>query len=316
MFEELKKYFGNEIVCKPIKKKPKVALFLAKRDMYRIEIEGLFFVLICVGNEERFGIAALKKQKVIYEEQLQCNVAFSFDVMSKLQRDSLIKAKLPFISLPNQIYLPFLGVVLNDNYKKIKQVNIEKMMPATQMLFLYLLYSQDDYVLKSDAADRLELTRTSMTRASEQLLAMNLIEQQRVGKELRMMKKHDNSSMLEAAKPYLINPIQKKKILREEDVVVPYLLAGENALGEYSMLNPPNLKSVAIYKGELDCSNMEEIDARWEDTDKLIQVEFWKYNPFLFATDNKVDRISLACSLVDCKDERVEMTIDEMLEEL
>lgn len=163
-----------------------------------------------LGAYERFGIAALKKQKVIYEEQLRCNVAFSFDVMSKAQRDSLIKAKLPFIALPGQVYLPFLGIALKDNYKKMKQVNVEKMMPATQMLFLYLLYSQDDYVLKSDAADRLELTRTSMTRASEQLLAMNLIEQQRVGKELRMVKKYDNSSMLEAAKQYLISPVQKK----------------------------------------------------------------------------------------------------------
>lgn len=53
MFEELKEYFENEIEWKPIKEKPKVALFLAKRDMYRVEIEGLFFVLICVGNEER-----------------------------------------------------------------------------------------------------------------------------------------------------------------------------------------------------------------------------------------------------------------------
>lgn len=105
-------------------------------------------------------------------------------------------------------------------------------------------------------------------------------------------------------------------VLYESDVVVPYLLAGETALGEYSMLNPSKLKSVAIYKGTLDLSKLEEIDARWEDTDKLVQVEFWKYNPFLFATDNKVDRISLACSLADYDDERIEMTKDEMLEEL
>ena len=118
MFEELKKYFGNEIIWKPIKEKPKVALFLAKRDMYRVEIEGISFVLICVGNEEKFGIAALKKQKIIYEEQLQCNVAFSFDAMSKSQKDSLIKAKIPFIALSEQVYLPFLGISRRRSSKR------------------------------------------------------------------------------------------------------------------------------------------------------------------------------------------------------
>lgn len=105
-------------------------------------------------------------------------------------------------------------------------------------------------------------------------------------------------------------------VLRESDISVPYLLSGETALGEYSMLNPPKLKTVALYKGVLDLSNVKEVDARWEDKNKLVHVELWKYNPFLFATDNKVDRISLACSLADCSDERIEMAIDEMLEEV
>lgn len=207
-------------------------------------------------------------------------------------------------------------MILSDNFKKKKSVNTTKMMPATQMLFLYLVYNNEDYVLKSDAAEDLGFSRTSMTRASEQLLAMNLIEQQRVGKELRMMKKYDNSKMLEAANSYLISPVQKRMVVYESDITVQYLHAGETALGEYSMLNPPKLKSIAIYKGLLDLSSIKEADVRWEETDKLVQVEFWKYNPFLFGADNKVDRISLACSLADCEDERVEMAIDEMLEEM
>lgn len=83
MLEELKKIFGNDILWEPIKEKPNVAFFLAKRDMYRVEIEGFSFVLVCIGSKEDFGVVALKKQKAVYEEQLQCNVAFSFDEMSK-----------------------------------------------------------------------------------------------------------------------------------------------------------------------------------------------------------------------------------------
>lgn len=316
MLEGLKKIFGEDIVYEKLKDKPKVALFLAKRDMYRVEIGGIAFVLVQVRQQEEFGTVALKKQKSLYEEQLQCNVAYCFEGISKSQRDSLIKSKVPFVALPEQIYLPFLGVALSNNFKKEKNVNTKKMMPATQSLFLYLLYQKERYVLKSVAAEKLGLTRTSITRASEQLLAMGLLEQEKVGKEVRMSRKGSSREMWERAKPYLISPVQKKMVVRAKDIKERVLNAGETALSNYSLLNAPKLRTVAIYKGVIDDKDVEEIDARWEDADELMEIELWKYDPFLFAQGDNVDAVSLACSMAGCEDERVEMALDEMMEEI
>ena len=316
MLDELKKYFGENIIYEELKEKPKVALFLATRPMYRVEIEGIAFILVQVKEQEPFGLVALKKQREIYIEQFQCNMAYYFDTMTRTQRDGLLKNKIPFVSSLGQIYLPFLGLVLNENFKKEKKIKTEKMMPVTQTLFIYLLYQKESYVLKSVVADILGFTRTSITRASEQLIAMNLIEQEKVGKEVRMFQKNSPKELLKKAKPYLISPVQKKMVVRAKNLSVQGLKAGETALSEYSMLNVPKLRTVAVYKGAIECDVLEEVDARWEEEQELVLLELWKYNPLLFEKEGKVDQISLACSMADCKDERVEMAVEEMLEKL
>ena len=66
-------------------------------------------------------------------------------------------------------HLPFMGIILQDVYRK-QLVKKDKMMPATQMVFLELLYMGDEEsVLKSEVANKLNLTKTSITRATAQL---------------------------------------------------------------------------------------------------------------------------------------------------
>lgn len=316
MLEVLKKYFGNVVYSQKQENQLNLPIYLAKRERYQLSMNGITFVAVRVKRDESFGIVAIKKQLSRYEEQLQCNVVFAYDNITRAQRDALLRNNIPFISLnPEQIYLPFLGLVLNNNFKREKQTSIDKMMPATQQLFLYMLYSKEDFVLKSVAAEELGLTRTSITRSSEQLLAMGLINQEKIGKEIRMFRKYEPQKMYEKAKTYLINPVQKKMAVKVEEVDAEWLYAGESALGQYSMLNEPKVPEIAIYKGAMKRA-VREVDIRWEEVDAVCMIELWKYNPFLFSKDGKVDPVSLACSLAECEDERVEMAIDEMLEEV
>jgi len=169
--------------------------------------------------------------------------------------------------------------------------------------------------LKSVAADALRLTRTSITRASDQLSEMNLIEQEKTGKEIHMKLSHDSQESIEIAKLYMINPVQSKLTINKSEFHEKLLYAGETALSRYSMLNPPQIPEVAVYKATIDKHAMNEVDAKWSDPDSLITIELWKYDPLLFSFSDKVDPVSLACSLKDLEDERVEMAIDEMMEE-
>ena len=145
---------------------------------------------------------------------------------------------------------------------------------------------------------------------------MGLIRQEKTGKEIRMYLKSTPPEAIQLAKPYLINPVQKRLTVCRSALEGNLLYAGETALSEYSMLNPPRITEAAVYKADVDKKSLCEIDPRWVEPDTLVTIELWKYNPSFFAVSGKVDPVSLACSLQDRADERIETAIDEMMEEL
>jgi len=316
MKKQLEQYFGCKIIIAEYKDKLPLPIFMSMRDIKKVEIYGIKFVIIDVMKEIELSVAAMKKQKMKYEEVLQCPVAYEVAINSVSMRNALVKSGVSFIDLPGNVFLPFMGIALLDVYRK-QLVKTDKMMPATQMVFLELLYMIDDEsVLKSEVAQKLNLTKTSVTRATAQLEEMGLILQKKSGTEISIKRNCLRKEYYEKAKAYLINPVQKVvTILRNEEIFESFD-AGETALSQLSELNPPRIQECAIYKGGKIVEQMESIDARYEDSNVCLNVQLWKYNPSYFARDGRVDPVSLACTFKENEDERIEMSIEELLEEL
>jgi DNA-binding MarR family transcriptional regulator len=231
-------------------------------------------------------------------------------------RNALVKSGVPFVNLPGNVFLPFMGIVLQDVYRK-QLVKADKMMPATQMVFLELLYmSDEESVLKSEVANKLNLTKTSITRATAQLEEMGLIQQMKSGTEIAIKRNYSRKEYYENAKAYLINPVQKEITIMRCEATFESFSAGETALSQESELNPPRIEERAIYKGEEVVDQLEIVDARSEDPDDCLKIQLWKYNPSYFARERRVDPVSLACTFKGNEDERIEMSIEELLEEL
>ena len=126
---------------------------------------------------------------------------------------------------------------------------------------------------------------------------------------------HEVNQDKKKAKRYLINPVQKSFVVENLNQFTDMPVSGESALSNYSMLNPSVIESVAIDKSMAKEYTFKKIDERWEDNKDMIRIEFWKYNPDRFSKNGMVDPISLCMSLSDVEDERVEGSIEEMLEE-
>lgn len=285
------------------------------RSFYKAYDDASSFILVKLSDSEKFGVVALDKQKTQYEEKLNLPIVYWFEELTRTQRDSLIGHHIPFVADNLQLYLPFLGIAIQNNFKQKKATKTDKMMPITQSLFLYLLYDcKEKKIMKKQAAEFLGVTRTSITRASEQLEAMGLISQEMVGKEYYMWTNFTGYELYRKAKEYLINPVQESFVTEEKDIK-DMILAGDSALAEYSMLNPSNVKSYAIDKTVSRSVTFVKLDEKWEVSRPLIRLELWKYNPALFSINGKVDPVSLYMSMADTEDERVEGELEEMMEE-
>ena len=316
MKKQLEQYFGCEVKIREYKNKLSLPIFMTMRDIVMVEIYGVNFAIVDVMKEVELSVAAMKKQKVKYEEALQCPVAFQVALNSVSMRNALIKNGVSFVDLPGNVFLPFMGIVLQDVYRK-QLVKADKMMPATQMVFLELLYMNDEEsALKSEIANKLNLTKTSITRATAQLEEMGLIQQIKSGTEISIKRNCSRKEYYENAKAYLINPVQKVITIMRYEATFESFGAGESALSQVSELNPPRIEECAIYKGEEVIDQLEIVDARYEDWDDCLNVQLWKYNPSYFAREGRVDPVSLACTFKGNEDERIEMCIEELLEEL
>lgn len=294
-----------------------LALYMtAGREFFKANVEGLYFLLVKISSDDRFGVIALEKQLAVLKNAMECDVAFQFESITKLQREALLERHIPFIAGSDQIYLPFLGIILRNNLKTRNNVTTDKMMPATQCLFLYLLYNhQQDYVLKKQAAEKLGLTRTSITRASEQLKVMGLTTEEQYGKEVRMKTAATGYELYALAKRHLISPVQRRMYVERTENTEMLVMAGESALSEVSMLGEPKKAVRAVFKGEEIVKNLNEIDIKWQENIDTIMVELWKYDPLLFARDGIVDPISMALSLTDTDDERVQGELERYMKE-
>lgn len=315
MIGDYKKLFGLEFRTEPMKTPDLPIYMTAGRKFCRLSNETCSFILVTIPENERFGVVAFEKQIRQISSKFSMPAAFEFENTSRTQRDSLMERNIPFISASGQIYLPFLGIALSNRFPHSPKIKPERMMPVTQALFLYMLYqSKGRPIMKKDAAEAIGATRTSVTRASEQLAAMYLISQEKKGKENYMTLQGGGFEAFENAKPYLINPVQRIITAEDGPVFEKQPLCGESALAQHTMLNDPVIPARAVRKSSINPEEAAEIDIRWEPGKKAVRLELWKYDPCLFARNGTVDPVSLAMSFENNADERIEGAIEEVLE--
>lgn len=285
------------------------------RHFHRMQCCGVSFLLVSLPSGDRFGVTALKKQAVRYSEVTGLNVAYSFEKLTAVQRNALVRHQVPFLCLPYHLYLPFLALVLNNAFKAERIIDQSRLTPAAQLLFLMFLYRAiSKEITKSEASEQLHLTKTSITRASGHLVSLHLIIQKNCGTEIRMKAAAEGRAYLTMADPYLINPVRRTFTVRYTDVLDGYPAAGESALSLRSMLNAPLIPQIAIDYKDPVLKDLQEADPIWDSADDFRTIQVWKYNPALFAEDQIVDPVSMMLSLREEPDERIQGQLEEFME--
>lgn len=284
------------------------------RKFYKVQNGDASFLIIELDEKFSKDSRILHHQMENYQYFAKMYVAYSVKNISRQSRSAYIEHGISFICLPDQVYLPFLGMLLTNRFNREKIVSNDKMTPTAQQLFLLLLYSDGDPVSKSKAALMMKKSAASITSASAILVKFGLVVQKRNGKELLLYRTKSGVELLNMARPYLINPVKTVITVYKirEYLKIPF--AGETALGKYGMLNEPAIECRAIYGKTIDAGvsfNEEE----WEKEDKLLHIQQWKYDCNLFSHNDLVDPVSLACSFMGNKDERIEIELEKMIKE-
>lgn len=259
-------------------------------------------------------LPAIKKQIKKIQDIEPVPVVIKVQAMSAFRRKNMIEAHIPFIIADEQAYLPFMGTVLNAKYVNSEDTpELENFKFSTQQLFLWYIYQEKQMAYISDAAKICSFSSMTMTRATRELSATGIIKVSKDGVKKVLNCNCTKKKLFERVKKYLKSPVVAEGYLEKKYLSKNMVPAGITALAERSMLNGDKLKTYAVLDSDFDKT---KLISELVDPERQVKVELWSYEPLKFAKDRIADPVSVALSLEKETDERVEMTIEEMLDEL
>ena len=184
----------------------------------------------------------------------------------------------------------------------------------TQKLIFVAIYEKWVEVTVSAAAIKLKVSKMSISRCFDEIEYLNVDIMGMKGKSRAITVPTDIKKLWEDMKPILRNPVIARYEL-QEDIHLENK-AGISALCEYSLLSDNRYPTYAITKKEMagvGLKNMRQVHKGEEIGCLVLELGY-----FIDFMDKKTeDPMSVALSLTEAEkqDERVDISVDEMLEE-
>ena len=300
---------GIEVNTEPWAGTDGLPYYLTDRYVFsKVKLDGVF-CLFMKPKGEPDTLTNIKKHIANASKVEQLPVVLELDSMPARRKKSLIQARIPFVAPECHIYLPFLGVALNERYTSMKSPG-KTLMPSSQILLFYYLYQNKPELFTSDTAEKFNLSAMQISRATKQLTALGLLSSRKDGVRTVIYGENRRRVMFENAKPYLLNPVRKRIYVERAELPKGLLLSGYSALSELTMLGSPSPETFAIFG---NTSVLTGVDTLVDNTAQA-EVEIWRYEPALLSSHpGVVDVLSLVASLSEDNDVRVEQSIDELL---
>lgn len=265
---------------------------------------------------EKVNLAAMRKhrKKLVEITGLEC--AFRLETISAYAKQKMLEDGIPFILEGKELYLPFLGIALNN--KKKEKTPPVRIAYQTQRMLLTILYEEIANATVTEMAKILNVSKMSVTRCFDELesFQLGMIEDNgKAGRYFRWNKtKHD---LWEAVRPILRNPVEKEFLL---DCTPPWNLpkSGLTAISHFSMLADNSFATYGITKQavkDLHPENLPQVPPG-ELPAAVIQVMGYTYF-YKGAEELVIDPLSAVLSLTqeELNDPRIEGAVKEIMEE-
>lgn len=247
-------------------------------------------------------------------------VIYCTGALASYERRRLIEQKVPFIVPGNQLYLPDLGIDLREYFRHRSTATAATLSPAAQAMLIAALLRrpwQTEWQ-PSGVATALGYTPMTLSRVVKELTAAGLATPYTVGRTRCLQMAQTPQQTWEQAKPVLRTPVKRSVWVHDDlpNAGQPRLLAGLSALAHHSMLAEPKWPIYAISPAQWRAATQAGIEELPEAADGACEWQLWSYTPALLAGTGVVDPLSLTLSLQDNPDERIQLALDELKEQL
>lgn len=281
-------------------------------DYYEADIMGKLFILAGVdGDEWNLTSTVITKQRDILVQETGIDPIFIFNKLESYNFQRYAKKGLNMVVGGKQLFLPSIFLVVSKSKTSI-QPKEDKPPIFFQLLTLYHLQIENVNGLTTrELAEKLKISYATVNRGIRWMTENGFLNLSG-GKEKKIEFIWYGKELWDKAKPYLDTPVDFIVYTPEIGIAENSYLSELNALAEYSLLNGGMYRQ-AISKDEY--KELKQRDIYWDPFGEC-GIEVWKYDPGLLAKNGVVDKLSLYLMLKDYDDERVQIELETMMNEI
>jgi hypothetical protein len=159
----------------------------------------------------------------------------------------------------------------------------------------------------------LNYSSMTLSRAFDEIESVAIADVSIFGRERKLQFPDNKEELWKKAKPYLRSPV-KRRVVSDAKSLSDYPLAGFSAMSRYTMLAEPQRAVYALSLGQWKSICPERKDEAVQiESEDAVTAEIWSYRPFNVGLPQCVDPLSLHLSIPDQDDERVEVSLEELL---
>lgn len=284
----------------------------ASYDYYGVEIYNTPFIIAGAGTDDAAPTpAVLAKHKEVLEKQTGITPIFVFSAIASYLFRRYTKNNIDIVVGSRQLFLPSIFLIVSRDKPKT-HTEKEKAPVLFQLAVLYHLEKENiDGITMRTLAEKLRTSYATVNRTVRWMKEKGFITLTGV-KEKKIRFIYHRKDLWEKALPYLESPVDFITYAPELNICDKGLVSDFNALAEYSLLNSGPYR-IAISKEEY--KNLKKKNICCELPGE-IGIEVWKYDPAVLSDTSVVDRLSLYLLLKDHEDERVQIELENMMNEI
>lgn len=281
-------------------------------DYYQTEIYTTPFIIAGVGeDDDDMGPSVLAKQKEVLVKQTGIVPIFVFNRVPSYLFRRYTKYNLDIVVGNRQLFLPSIFLIVNQE-KPAPCIKADKMPALSQLAILYHLERENiDGTTMRALAEKLRTSYATVNRGVRWMKEKGLITITG-GKEKQIYFNYHGKNLWEKALPYLESPIDFIVYTPELEITENGFISEQNALAEYSLLMGGPYR-IAISKEEY--KTLKKKNIYWDPYGEA-GIEIWKYDPAILSSTDVVDRLSLYLILKDYEDDRVQIELENMMNEI
>lgn len=280
--------------------------------------------LVLLAHEPFENAAKIRKHIDILKKIVDPPILYATGALQSFERKRLIEAGVQFVVPGNQLFAPQLGLDLREFYRS-RQAEKTVLSPASQAVLIATLnrgWEENDTFRGTDLVDADLYSKMTISRAMKELHSFGLIEPVSSSKSILWRFVAAPKAIWEKSLPVLQSPV--KRVVYADWQPVAQRVAGLSALSRLCLLGEPSIPVIAFTKESWDLEVARSSRAEVDPFDKpVVEVEIWSYSPDHITGQTRipmspesVDPLSLYLSLRNNVDDRVQLSLDEMMEKI